>query len=150
MEFAAILNRAVAREGREKYRRFVSQYIDALALSGTETVLDLACGTGGFARALAMRPGFKGSITAIDNSVELIRMARQLAYKEGVDGLINFSAAQLHRLGHPSGTFDVVVVHTLLSNDVDPALVLAEARRTLRPGQKLVLFHGDWRGCAAR
>jgi SAM-dependent methyltransferase len=38
----------------------------------------------------------------------------------------------------------VVVMHTLVSHVADPASVLAEARRLLKPGGRLVVFGGDY------
>ncbi len=35
-------------------------------------------------------------------------------------------------------------MHTLISHVADPASVLAEARRLLRPGGRLAVFDGDY------
>ena len=39
---------------------------------------------------------------------------------------------------------NTVVMHTLVSHVADPASVLAEARRLLRPGGRLAVFDGDY------
>jgi 2-polyprenyl-3-methyl-5-hydroxy-6-metoxy-1,4-benzoquinol methylase len=134
-------------EGRARHPFFIdsiAEYLNALALSGTESVLDLGCGTGIVARALAKRLGSKGSITAIDISPNLVDVGRQLAREEGVAERIDFSTGDAHQLGLLSESFDVVVMHTLVIHVVDPATVLAEARRLLRPGGRLVVFDGDF------
>jgi ubiquinone/menaquinone biosynthesis C-methylase UbiE len=134
-------------EGRARHPFFIdsiAEYLNALAMSGTESVLDLGCGTGVVARALAKRLGSRASVTAIDISANLIDVGRRLAREEGVEQCIDFLTGDAHKLGLPSEGFDVVVMHTLMIHVVDPATVLAEARRLLRPGGRLVVFDGDF------
>ena len=59
---------------------------------------------------------------------------------------IGFRVGDAHELaGFVDETFDVVVMHTLAPATVaEPATVLAEARRLLRPGGRLVVFDGDY------
>jgi SAM-dependent methyltransferase len=70
---------------------------------------------------------------------------RRFAAEEGPGGRVDFRVGDAHCLGLPAGGFDVVVMHTLISHVADPAAVLAEARRLLRPGSgRLVVFDGDF------
>lgn len=72
-------------------------------------------------------------------------MAQRLAGDEGVGARIDFRTGDAHGLGLPDGGFDVVLMHTLISHVADPAAVLAEARRLLRPGSgRLIVFDGDY------
>ena len=141
---AAIAARLEARGGHPFFARVIDDYMDALGLAGPEAILDLGCGTGVAARAIARRPGAKGPITAVDISPHLLEMARRLADEEGLAGRISFRTGDAHGLGLPQGGFDVVVMHTLISHVADPATVLAEGRRLLRPGGRLVVFDGDY------
>ncbi len=118
--------------------------MDALGLAGPEAILDLGCGTGVAARAIARRSDAKGPVTAVDISAHLVDMARRLAGEEGLAGRIDFRTGDAHELGLAQGGFDVVVMHTLMSHVADPATVLAEGRRLLRPGGRLVVFDGDY------
>ena len=135
-------------ETRAKHPFFVAavgEYADRLALAGGGAVLDLGCGTGAAARAIARRPDARGPITAIDISPHLVEAGRRSAEQEGLGGRIDFRVGDAHGLGLPEGGFDVVVMHTLVSHVADPASVLAEARRLLRPGTgRLVVFDGDY------
>ena len=47
-------------------------------------VLDLGCGTGVVARAIAARDGFAGTVTGVDQSPDFIAAARRLAAEDGV------------------------------------------------------------------
>ena len=58
---------------------------------------------------------------------------------------IGFRVGDAHELaGFVDETFDVVVMHTLASHVAEPATVLAEPRRLLPPGGRLVVFDGDY------
>jgi ubiquinone/menaquinone biosynthesis C-methylase UbiE len=142
---AAIAARLEARGKHPFFARVIGDYMDALGLSGPEAILDLGCGTGVAARAIARRPEAKGpAITAIDISAHLVELGRKLADGEGLAGRIDFRVGDAHGLGLPEGGFDAVVMHTLVSHVADPATVLAEGRRLLRPGGRLVVFDGDY------
>jgi 2-polyprenyl-3-methyl-5-hydroxy-6-metoxy-1,4-benzoquinol methylase len=56
-------------EARGKHPRFIAmmdQYLDAMYIDFAKTVLDVGCGTGVAARAIAQRNRFAGHITGID------------------------------------------------------------------------------------
>lgn len=142
---AAIAARLEARGKHPFFARVIDDYLEAMTLSGLETILDLGCGTGVAARAIARRTKAKGPpLVAIDISAHLVEMGRTLADEEGLGGRIDFRVGDAHGLGLPEGGFDVVVMHTLVSHVADPATVLAEGRRLLRPGGRLVVFDGDY------
>src|SRR5262249_9347778 len=82
---------------------------------------------------------------AIDISPYLVDRGRHLASVEGTASRIDFRIGDAHSLGAEHGGFDVVIMHTLLSHVVDPATVLDESWRLLRPGGRVVVFDGDFR-----
>ena len=134
-------------ENRGKHPRFVamlSDYLEAMRIDQASMGLDLGCGTGVAARAIARRPGFGGLVLGIDLSQKLANAATQLAEEEGLGGRVRFEAGDALSLGLEDESFDAVVAHTLLSHVNDPARVLAEARRLLRPGGLLGAFDGDY------
>jgi SAM-dependent methyltransferase len=141
---AVVAERLEARGRHPFFARAIGEYMDHLALTGTEAIVDIGCGTGVAARAIARRPEVRGSITAIDISPHLVAAARRLAAEERVGERIDFRTGDAHGLGLPEGGFDVVVMHTLVSHVADPAAVLAEGRRLLRAGGRLVVFDGDY------
>lgn len=134
-------------EMRGTYPPFVgmlNDYLDAMRIDEAGTVLDLGCGTGIASRAIARRSGFAGELTGIDLSEYLVRAARTLAEREGVSGRCTFLAGDSHALDLPDAGFDAVVAHTLFSHLTDPAQVLAEALRLVRPGGPIAVFDGDY------
>lgn len=141
---AAIAARLEARGKHPFFAQVIEDYMAALGLTGPAAILDLGCGTGVAARAIARRFATEGTITGIDISARLVDLARRLAAEEGLAGRIEFHTGDEHGLGLPQGGFDVVVMHTLVSHVADPATVLAEGHRLLRPGGRLVVFDGDY------
>jgi ubiquinone/menaquinone biosynthesis C-methylase UbiE len=141
---AAIAARLEARGKHPFFLRVIDDYVDALGSAGAEALLDLGCGTGVAARVISRRSEVKGAITAIDISADLIETGKRLAAEEGLGARIRFLTGDAHDLGLAEGEFDVVVMHTLISHVADPVTVLAEGRRLLRPGGRLVVFDGDY------
>jgi len=142
---AAIAERLETRGKHPFIAAVIDEYMAGLIQSPSDTVLDVGCGTGVVARTIARRPEMQGTVTAIDISAHLVETAGQLAREEGLDGRIDFRVGDAHGLGLPEGGFDVVVMHTLVSHVAQPAEVLAEGRRLLRPGSgRLVVFDGDF------
>ena len=142
---AAVAERLEARGRHPFFARAIGDYMDHLALAGPESIIDLGCGTGVAARAIARRTEARGPVTAIDISPHLVEAAKRLAADEGLGGRLDFRVGDAHGLGLPEGGFDVAVMHTLVSHVADPAAVLAEGRRLLKPGTgRLVVFDGDY------
>lgn len=134
-------------EARGKHPRFADmlrEYLDAMAIDSVRSVLDLGCGTGVAARAIACRPGFPGRVTGIDRSPHLIEAAARLAHEDGVGGKVDFHAGDSHTLELRDAEFDAVVAHTLFSHLDDPRAVLTEIVRVLKPGGKVGIFDGDY------
>ena len=107
-------------------------------------MLEVGCGTGVVARAIAAREGFTGSVAGIDQSPAFIERARTLAAEEGVSDRVDFVVADAHELPFAFADFDAVVAHTLMSHVRDPPTVLAEAARVVRPGGYVAIFDGDY------
>jgi predicted TPR repeat methyltransferase len=54
------------------FNRVIDEYVTELALDGAEALLDLGCGTGIAARAIARHQEVSGPITAIGISAHLV------------------------------------------------------------------------------
>ena len=104
-----------------------------------EAILDVGCGTGTLALAIAADTG-SADVTGIDASPEMIDMARRKAAKAGSG--VNFQVAAIEDLPFPSETFDLVT-SSLMLHHLPTELKRAgidEVRRVLRPrGRFLVM-----------
>jgi ArsR family transcriptional regulator len=94
---------------------------------------DLGCGTGH--ASLAMAP-FVGRVIAVDGSQAMLDVAAtRLAGASNVE----LRQGDLAALPVRDGELDVALLSVVLSYADDPAAVLAEAARALRPGGRLLL-----------
>lgn len=144
----AILDVMVERlETRGAHPRFVAMmddYLDAMAIDEVREVLDLGCGTGIVARAIAKRADFSGRVIGVDLSTYLVEVASRLSTEEGLADSVRFEAGDTQSLGFESDSFDAIVAHTLMSHVPDPDAVLGEAARLVRPGGAIGVFDGDF------
>lgn len=139
-----IVTRLEARGRHASFQRMLKDYVDAMDIDTAQTVLDMGCGTGVAARQIAAREGFAGSVLGVDQSPYLVAAAGRLAREEGLNGKVEFQTGDTQDLDLGDGTFDAVVLHTLLSHVVDPSVVLGEARRVAKPGALIGVFDGDY------
>jgi SAM-dependent methyltransferase len=139
-----IVTRLEARGKHPVFATMLRDYLDAMRVDTATTVLDMGCGTGVAARAIARRRGFAGRITGIDLSASLAATARHLAADEGLADRIEFRAGDTRSLDLADGAFDAVVAHTLVSHVEDPSAVIREAARVVRPGGMVGIFDGDY------
>jgi ArsR family transcriptional regulator len=105
----------------------------AALLEPTWTVGDLGCGTGQTTAALAP---FVGNVTAVDESSAMLAAARKrLVGRDNVE----LRSGRLEDLPIDEVALDAAVLSLVLHFVVDPARVIAEAARVLKPGGRLLL-----------
>jgi len=139
-----IITRLEARGRHPLFDSMLRDYLDAMRIDDAKAVLDIGCGTGVAARAIARRPGFSGRVVGIDLSGALARRVAELAADEGLGGRVEFRSGDSRNLELADGGFDAVVAHTLLSHVEDPFAVVKECARVTRPGGMIGLFDGDY------
>ena len=110
-------------------RAWKKKLIQSLPPRGALRALDLACGTGDIARALA-RIYPSGEIVAVDLTPEMIRLARQ----QSGSSTIRFEQGDMSRIACPDESFDVVTGGYALRNAPDLKALLHEIMRVLKPG----------------
>lgn len=137
-------------EAREAYDRLAESYdtrwaryidasvqlaVEAIELEGDERVLDLACGTGQLeGRLLDRWP--KLQITGVDVSPKMLGQAA------GKRLSARWLAAEVTALPLADAEFDVAVCVSSFHYFRQLATALAEIRRVLRPGSRLIVV--DW------
>jgi demethylmenaquinone methyltransferase/2-methoxy-6-polyprenyl-1,4-benzoquinol methylase len=97
--------------------------------------LDLCCGTGDVAFALA-RTG--AAVTGADFSPAMLAVARARAQRQALP--VEFLEGDALQLPFPDRRFDVVTISYGLRNLADFTAGVAEMRRVLRPGGRLVVL----------
>jgi demethylmenaquinone methyltransferase/2-methoxy-6-polyprenyl-1,4-benzoquinol methylase len=123
-----------------RWRRFLVSCVDAAA---TDTVLDVATGTGAVARELLRRKGC--TVVGLDQSPEMLAEARRRLPDQ-----VELVEGTADRLPFPDASFDALTFTYLLRYVSDPAVTLRELARVVRPGGTIAglefgVPHGVWR-----
>lgn len=104
-----------------------------------DRALDLCCGTGDLARALASRGA---SVVGLDFSPPMLRIAESRIRKAGIrpPGNVRFLEGDAEQIPMPSDSFDIVTIGYGLRNLKSWEAGLAEMRRVARTGGRLVVL----------
>jgi ubiquinone/menaquinone biosynthesis C-methylase UbiE len=128
------VNALTMRQGRWR-PRLVER---ALSNAASMRILDLGCGTGAMALAIARAsPGVK--LIGVDGDPDVLERAHAKAETEGIP--LELHRALADRLPLPDASVDCVV-STLVFHHLAPSVkrdALAEARRVLAPGGRLLI-----------
>ena len=108
----------------------VARLVSAISPLAGCRVLDVACGPGIVTRALAARAR---EVVALDLTPQMLAKARERCAKEGLSN-ITFHEGSATALPFTDHAFDVVVTRLSFHHFLEPAAVLAEMLRVLRPG----------------
>jgi len=139
-----LIKRLESRAQNPVFAQLLDKYTTSLIAEKPEKVLEFGCGTGAVLRALARRGDFTGHATGVDHCAAFINAANQFSKQENVAERLSFKLGDVHELDIPSASFDVVIAHTLLSHVTEPAKVLSEMARVVRPNGKIIIFDGDY------
>jgi ubiquinone/menaquinone biosynthesis C-methylase UbiE len=119
------------------------EYLSLLGVAPGERVLDVGCGTGVVARAMAKRVAPGGRVFGCDSSPALLEVARQRAKDAGVDKLIEFRAGDCRELPFADGEFDAVIAATVLAHVPGVERAVREMVRVTRVGGRVGVFDFD-------
>lgn len=121
------------------HHRWRRRAADRAELSPGDAALDVCCGTGDLALELGERVLPGGHVIGSDFSEPMLDLAREKAGELGATG-VRFEWADALNLPYDSDRFDAVTVGFGVRNLADLDAGLAEMRRVLRPGGRLVIL----------
>jgi SAM-dependent methyltransferase len=110
-----------------------------LGLSLGNTVLDLACGTGGFSRAFAGTVGESGLVVGVDASPTMLQRAAAELDKHGPEN-VALIRADAGALPFEDSSFDAACCFAALHLFADPIAALDELARALTPGGRIAIM----------
>jgi SAM-dependent methyltransferase len=106
---------------------------DAAEIGPGQSVLDVACGTGVLACAVAERVEPGGSVVGLDPNEEMLQVAHRKS------DTIEWRIGRGEEIPFPNETFDAVVSQFGIMFFEDPVEALREMMRVLRPGGRLAV-----------
>ena len=119
--------------------------IDRLDPQPGERVLDLACGTGAVAEAVAARGA---AVTGVDLAPALIETARERAAERGLE--IDYRVGDAEQLDFPDESFDAVASVCGIMFTPDHAASARELARVTKPGGRIAIANWTPTGGLAR
>lgn len=131
-----IAGRLLAHGMAKANRVAVEQTIRAAEIGPEDAVLDLGCG-GGEALGLLRREAPRGYLFGVDHSPLMVDRARRINPAADVR-LVSFDA-----LPFPDGSFDRILAINVAYFWYDASRMVAELRRVLRPGGRIVVYFTD-------
>jgi SAM-dependent methyltransferase len=127
---ATAYDASITREHGIYHSYSLDPFLDRLAADGGLAV-DLGCGTGVVARALAAR-GWR--VIAVDHSPEMLAIAARNAERAGLGERIEFRRIDLLDSDLPAGDAELVTCQGVLHHLADPDAGVSAMARILKPG----------------
>jgi ubiquinone/menaquinone biosynthesis C-methylase UbiE len=137
--FISFLDRLNAMHSVRSYKQ---RTLDLLHALPGDTVLDIGCGTGDDARALAAIVGDGGHVTGIDRAVMVAEAQKRS--KSTDSKLLTFEQGDAHDLQFANDSFDRCRTDRVLQHVDDPSKVLSEMLRVLKAGGRATVSEPDW------
>ena len=137
--FVHYLDAASAQEQTQVMKRRSFQLLN---VQPGAQLLDVGCGPGDDARALAQLAGSTGRVVGIDTSTTMIAEARQRA--GGSDLSVQYVVGDAHHLDFADNSFDGCRAERVFQHVENPRQVLQEMVRVTRPGGRIVLLDPDF------
>ena len=128
------------RAASSRQRSILESYLSHITFPNKARVLEIGCGSGPITEVLAQWAGVAEAV-GVDPSPVMLEKARGL---RGSIANLSFHEGDGQALTFEDETFDVAVLHTLLTHIPDPEAVISETFRVLRPGGWLAIYDGDY------
>ena len=119
------------------FAHIAARVLDVAQPQPGDRVLDAACGTGVVARRVAAILGARGRVVGLDLNPAMLAVARSAAAREGLT--IDWREGRIEALPFADGDFDLGICQHGLQYVSDRAGAVAEMRRVLRDGGRVVV-----------
>jgi SAM-dependent methyltransferase len=117
----------------------IAEAVAALRLSAAGTLVDLACGRGGYGLEIAARTG--AALIGVDFSAEAVRQAGDQARRLGATA--DFRVGDLAATGLADGSGTAVLCVDAIQFATEPGTAYREICRILAPGGRVVLTNWE-------
>jgi SAM-dependent methyltransferase len=134
-------SRAIYRDPLYHYPNFYV-LLELLSLSPDDYLVEVGCGGGAFLN-MALQSGCRAA--AIDHSLEMVQLAREVNQEAVRAGRLDVQLAGATELPFPDGAFTAAVMTGVLGFLAEPVAALAELQRVLSPGGRLAVLGSDIR-----
>ena len=114
--------------------------LESVGVNPESTVLDLACGKGAVAVALAQRLGVR--VEGVDGFLPFLKAARSLAAERGVSSRCAFEQGDIRNLLGQEGQYDAVLLLSVGPVSGDHEQTIAGLRTLVRTGGHMVIEDG--------
>ncbi|HXV53991.1 MAG TPA: methyltransferase domain-containing protein [Solirubrobacterales bacterium] len=114
---------------------------EAIGAAPGQRILDVGCGPGFYAAELAAEVGADGGVTGVDGSDAMLALARR---RNSEAANVEFVEGDATALPVADDSFDAALSVQVLEYVAEIPAALAEVRRVLRPGGRLVIWDVDW------
>jgi SAM-dependent methyltransferase len=117
--------------------------LEQMRLHRGQRVLEVGCGAGDDVCTIARRVGPSGHVLGIDEAPLVVAEATRRAHGRNLP--VTFAVGDALALDLPDGSVDRCRAERLLMHaHGEPAAIVGELARVLRPGGRLVVFDLDW------
>jgi ubiquinone/menaquinone biosynthesis C-methylase UbiE len=137
--YIRFLDQASADESFQAYKRHTFALLD---LQPGGHILDVGCGTGEDARAMASLVAPGGRVVGVDGSQAMIATARQRNESCGLP--VEFAVGDAHRLAFADDSFDATRADRIFMHLDAPVQALREMTRVTRSGGRVLVYEVDF------
>jgi SAM-dependent methyltransferase len=137
-------SRQDAYEEMFRWRPEMEPLLAPAAIAAGERVLDYGCGPGQLTVEVARRVAPGGHVHALDINADFVARTAARAAGEGVGPQITASRFDGAMLPFDDASLDLALSKSVLEYVDDPAAVLAEFHRVLKPGGRAHVIDSDW------